>query len=361
LALMNQTSFLVARDDLRRCRFDTAALDALQAGDVLLQVDRFSFTANNITYAETGDVLRYWQFYPAPVGWGIIPVWGHADVIDSRHDAIAPGERLYGFWPMATHVRLRPERVDPQRLVDGTAHRRELPAGYNTYQRCAGDPLYDPRYEDLQSLLYGLFSTGFLIDDFLAEHAFFGARMVVISSASSKTACSLAHQLHRRGQAVEAVGLTSAGNHAFVAGLGLYDRVLTYDQLAQLDQQAPAVFVDFAGNGNVRTAVHAHFVDNLTYSMAVGMSHRDLHPPGKGLPGARPEFFFAPTQRQKRAQDWGRDGFAARFGEAWRTFLASAEGWLKVTRSSGQEAVERTYLDTLEGKVAPDAGNILSL
>ena len=358
---MSQTSFLVARDDLRRCRFETSEPAPLQDGDVLLRVDRFSFTANNITYAETGDVLRYWQFYPGPAGWGIIPVWGYADVVDSRHDAVAPGERLYGFLPMATHVRLRPDRVDPQRLVDGTVHRRELPAAYNTYQRCAGDPLYDPRYEDLQSLVYGLFSTGFLIDDFLAEYELFGARVVVISSASSKTAFSFAHQLHRRGQAASVVGLTSASNHAFVTGLGVYDRVLTYDQIAQLDPQAPAVFVDFAGNGNVRAAIHGHFADNLVYSMAVGMSHRDLHPPGKGLPGAKPQFFFAPTQRQKRVQDWGRDGFAARFGEAWRGFLASAEGWLKVTRGSGHQAVERTYLDTLDGKVAPDTGNILSL
>jgi len=355
------SSFLVARGDLQRCRFETAAAEALQPGDVLLKIDSFSFTTNNITYAQTGDLLHYWQFFPAPAGWGIVPVWGFADVVESRHDALAPGERLWGFLPMATHVRLQPDRVDAQIVVDGAAHRRELPVGYNVYYRCAADPLYDPRYEDLQSLVRGLFTTAFLIDDFLAEHALFGARSVVISSASSKTAFSFAHQLHHRGDAAESVGLTSANNRSFVEGLDIYDRVLTYDQLDQLDPTRPSVLVDFAGSGPTRSAIYAHFGDHLKYSMAVGMSHRDLHPPGRGLPGPKPEFFFAPAQRQKRTKEWGRDGFTSRFGDSWRIFLDSAERWLTITTSHGQPAVEQTYRATLDGKVAPAVGNILSL
>jgi hypothetical protein len=354
------TTFVVGRGDLERYRFDTAAAGAVDDGEVVVKIDRFSFTANNITYAETGDVLRYWQFFPAPDSWGVIPVWGFGDVVESRHPAVARGERLFGFWPMATHVRLRPERVDGELVVDGSPHRGELAGTYNAYSRCAGDPLYDPRHEDLQSLFRGLFGTGFLIDDFLADREFFQARTVVISSASSKTAYSLAHQLHRRG-GIEVVGLTSPSNRALVAAMAVYDRVLTYDELSQLDPQVPAVFVDFAGSGAVRTAIHQQLGDKLAYSMAVGMSHRDLHPPGKGLPGPRPVFFFAPERRRQRNQDWGRDGFAQRIGGEWRALLSSVERWLKVTRGSGRQAVEQTYLDTLHNKVAPDRGHILSL
>jgi len=39
----------------------------------------------------------------------------------------------------------------------------------------------------------------FLVDDYLAENAFFGATSVMLSSASSKTAFGLAHLLHLRG------------------------------------------------------------------------------------------------------------------------------------------------------------------
>lgn len=359
--MSDTTSFQVGRDDLTKTRFTTEPLDALQPGDVLAKVDRFAFTANNITYAETGVILKYWEFYPAPAGWGIVPVWGFADVVESRHDAVKPGERLFGFWPMAIHAVLRPERADAGAILDGTAHRRELPKTYNSYQRTSGDPLYDPRHEDLQSLMRGLFGTAFLIDDFLAERSFFGARAVIIASASSKTALSLAHLLHRRSGNVQAIGLTSSANRAFVDSLGCYDRVLTYDETAQLPAAQPAVFVDFAGDGRVRTAVHEHFGDNLKYSSAVGMTHRDLHPPGKGLPGAKPEFFFAPEQSRKRVRDWGHDGYVARFGQAWSAFVPEAERWLVVARSRGRDAVERVYLDTLGGKVPPDCGNILSI
>jgi hypothetical protein len=89
--------------------------------------------------------------------------------------------------------------------------------------------------------------------------------------------------------------------------------------------------------------------------------HRDPHPPGKGLSGPKPAFFFAPERRRQRIQDWGRDDYAARFGREWSAFVPVAGRWLKVARGSGREAVERIYLDTLNGKVAPDCGNILSL
>ena len=87
---------------------------------------RFAFTANNITYAETGHSIGYWRFFPAPEGWGIVPVWGFADVLASRHEAFAPGERIYGFWPMATHATLAPQRVGPASFVDATPHRAAL-------------------------------------------------------------------------------------------------------------------------------------------------------------------------------------------------------------------------------------------
>ncbi len=54
---------------------------------------------------------------------------------------------------------------------------------------------------------------------------------MVLTSASSKTAISQAFQLKSRGKA-RVVGLTSARNKAFVEGLGYYDQVVTYDDVA---------------------------------------------------------------------------------------------------------------------------------
>ena len=62
--------------------------------------------------------------------------------------------------------------------------------------------------ERSQALLRPLFMLSFLVDDFLAENEFFGAKRVLLSSASSKTAYGLAHLVHARG--IRTIGLTSA-------------------------------------------------------------------------------------------------------------------------------------------------------
>jgi hypothetical protein len=208
-------------------------------------------------------------------------------------------------------------------------------------------------------LLQPLFVTAFLIDDDLAEHDFFGARTAVLSSASSKTAIGLAYQLAQRG-AVEVVGLTSPRHTGFVAGLGCYDRVLSYGEIAALDAGRPALFVDMAGNGEVQSAVHHHFGANLVHSSSVGLTHWEHGKRESGLPGAEPTFFFAPARLTKRFADWGPAGFSERIGAAFGAFSGLAQRALHVVRG-GRSDVERVYREMLEGRAAPEAGHVLTL
>lgn len=354
--------FLVRRDDLRRTAFVPAVVPALENGQVLLKVDAFAFTANNVTYAVFGEMMRYWDFFPAPEGWGRVPVWGFADVVGSRHPAVAAGERFYGYLPMSSHLVVRPERPTESGFVDGAPHRRELPAVYNHYVRTATDPGYDARHEDVQMILRPLFMTAFLIDDFLAEQAFHGARTIVLSSASSKTAIGLAFLLsQRRDRAYEVVGLTSPGNAAFVAGLGYYDRVVPYDTLDGIPNDRPVVFVDMAGNGALRDAVHHRCGDQLRYSCAVGGTHWGQIAPAMDLPGASPTFFFAPDRVRQRSADWGMSELQARMGAAWMRFLAPLGQWMTVRRGRGTADVERVYLAMVDGRTDPAEGHVLSL
>ena len=76
-------------------------------GAVELHVDRFGFTTNNVTYGLWGDVFSYWKFFPAPDGWGQIPVWGFGEVTSSGVDGIAVGERFYGYFAMSDAVSLQ--------------------------------------------------------------------------------------------------------------------------------------------------------------------------------------------------------------------------------------------------------------
>lgn len=352
--------FIVNRQDLREARFVSAAAPALADGQARLRIKKFAFTANNVTYGAVGDLIGYWNFFPAEEGWGRIPVWGIAAVDESRHGDLPEGERLYGYLPMSTDLVIQPDQVTAHGLVDGSAHRAALPVVYNQYTRLAAEPGYDRDQDDRRMLLQPLFMTAFLIDDFLAENDFFGAKTVLLASASSKTAFSVAFLLSKRmGRRV--VGLTSPGNVAFVEGLGCYDEVVAYPDLGSLPAGEPVVIVDMAGNARLLHDVHHHFGDGVKYSCQVGLTHWEARGGGEELPGAKPELFFAPSQVDKRRQDWGAAGFQQRVGAAWQGFLSGTDGWLEMVHGRGVEAVERVYAETVDGRIPPVQGHILSL
>ena len=83
-----------------------------------------SGSAYTYTYAVMGDTLKYWSLFPAPQGYGNIPVWGFGEVIASRHPDIATGEILFGYFPMATHLVIEATDVKKASLRDGAAHRQ---------------------------------------------------------------------------------------------------------------------------------------------------------------------------------------------------------------------------------------------
>jgi hypothetical protein len=330
-------------------------------------VRRFGFSANNVTYAVFGDVMGYWTFFPpAPdgEGWGRIPVWGFAEVAEANGTGLDEGELVYGYLPMGTELVVTPERVTEHGFTDASAHRAGLPPAYNGYTRCASDPVYDPATEAVQMLLRPLFMTDFVLDDWLADNDFFGAGdgtgTIVISSASSKTSFGLAHLLARREVRPEVVGLTSAGNVGFVEGLRVYDRVLTYDDVASLPAEAPSVYVDVAGDAGVRLAVHQH-LSGLTASVQVGGTHWQQVGGGGDLPGPTPALFFAPDQIVKRREDWGPGGVESRFADAWAEFLPVVDGWIEVVERTGPDAVAETYLRVLDGRADPATAFVLSM
>ncbi|RZN17011.1 DUF2855 family protein [Bradyrhizobium sp. Leo121] len=359
---MTSTDFVVARNDLKQCKFiEQTVPDAavLPSETLLVKVTRFALTANNITYAVLGDELKYWQLFPAPDGFGNIPVWGFGEVIASRHPNVAEGERLFGYFPMATHLVIEAAEVSKRGLRDGAAHRQGVAPVYNAYARVSGNPAFAGRQGDYQALLRPLFMLSFLVDDFLAENGFFGAESVMLSSASSKTAFGLAHLLHSRG--IKVIGLTSGANTNFVTLLGCYDEVITYDRVASLAADRPAAFVDMAGNSGLCEVLHRHFGAQMKYSGRVGLTHRLSSESEPELPGAKPSWFSAPEQIRRRAKEWGPGGIEARLGPAWAGFAPKLEQWLKVSEGRGPAAVQAAYLDTLSGRVPPELGLILSL
>ncbi len=354
------SDFLVKRDDLRECRIAESAVPELEPGQALLRVERFGMTANNVTYAVMGEAMSYWDFFPAGDGWGRVPVWGFGEVERSEAKEVEAGTRIYGYLPPSSHLVVTPVDADATGFVDGSPHRAALPSAYHRYLASESDPFYRAASEEIQMLLRPLFFTSFLIDDQLDDDGLTGRGPIVISSASSKTAIAAAFLLARR-QGVELVGLTSPRSTEFVAGLGIYDHTVAYDAIDSLEH-APATYVDFSGDGDVRQAIHSHYGDDLIQSLAVGVTHwEDFGSGGAELPGPRPVIFFAPTRVTKRARDWGRAGLENQVADAWHPFCEWTSGWLEMIRDEGFEGVRSAYLDVLEGRVDPRTAHVIAL
>jgi hypothetical protein len=353
--------FELNRKDLHDSRFVHGDPQSPDDGQALLRIESFGLTANNITYAVFGEAMKYWDFFPASdAAWGKLNVWGYARVENSRHPDLVQGMRVYGYLPCASHLLVVPDRVNAKGFVDAATHRAKLPSAYQGYRDVETDPVYSADFEAEHILFFPLFFTSFLIDDFLADEDFFGADTIVISSASSKTAIIAAYLLAKR-DGIEVVGLTSAGNREFVEGLNIYDEVSLYDDVAQLPGER-AVYVDISGDGTVRTDVHARYGDRLAHSAAVGMTHWTQMAPGAGeLAGPRPVFFFAPDRITKRGADWGTAKLDENVAAAWTPFAEWASDWLRVDRISGDDDIQRAYLELLDGKVDPTAGTIVEL
>lgn len=356
-------NFLVDKADLNKQRFEYADSPLkLLEGQIRLAVDKFALTANNVTYAVFGDTIGYWNFFLCSDDrFGRVPVWGFADVTESRCSNVSPGDRIYGFLPISTEFVATPVSVSHSGFIDAAEHRQDLPAIYNQYTLVSGDPGYVESLEAQQMILRPLFMTSFLIEDFLAENENFGADRIVISSASSKTAIGVAYQIaHAEKRSAELIGLTSARNRKFVDGLGLYDTVLAYDDIEKMNPDNPTVFVDIAGNDEVIGRLHAHVGSQMKYSCLVGMSHWDADSASRDALVPKPVPFFAPTQYQKRVAKIGTSGVLQQFAASWSGFVSTTNEWMQIVELTGEESIQHTFSELLSGTAPPAKAFILS-
>ena len=370
----DNVELLVKEGELDRFELPPSAAvtgDRLGPGEILVRVEKFGLSANNVSYALMGRSLQYFSFFPTTrAGWGAVPGWGMGRIVESHHHDLAAGARLYGFLPLARYARLEPARCTPTGFdVD----RGALPAAYNQYALVDRDPFYLPTREDHMILFRPLFFTDFFLDDYLIDtHACFGADTVVISSASSKTAFGLAFMLVRRrasspgARLPRVIGLTSAAHVPFVDGLRLYDQVVRYDDVASLPRSGGAVLVDVAGNTAAFEAVRTHLGSRLKAGVLVGMSHWDKSsaaaaPDAFLAPPAGTHFFFAPSQVETRLREWGPARTVEKVSAAWREFMEGIDARCHLTHGCGQAAVASAYQTMLEGRQPPERGVVLSL
>ena len=355
----------VDREDYRHTKVVDSANVPLEDGQIRVRLAKYGLTANNVSYAVSGDMIGYWKYYPVQsddgVQWGKVPVWGLADVVESQTDDIAVGERIYGFFPMQTELVLTPGKIEPSRFTDITEHRRALPELYNGYNRTQAEPEFYRQLENERCLLFPLFATGYVLADYLADNEYFGVEQFLIGSVSSKTGLSLAAFLTSETNfSGQIVGLTSQGNQAFVESIGDCNQVVTYGNESEIDRDQKSVYVDMSGNGELRATLHEHLQDNMVRSISVGATHWEERRIASDLPGAKPEFFFAPAHIGKREADWGPGVLFQKAYAAGGVLANRISGSLTMDNISGIDDAREIWVKMLDNQVSPKRGIIVS-
>lgn len=358
----------IAKTDITKSRIVASKLDIdapLAEGEILLKIDKFGFSANNVTYAAAGDQLGYWQFFPAANNaegdWGIIPVWGFADVVASRTEGVEVGERIFGYYPTTSYLKMQNVKVLEKQLIDGAEHRSKLPPGYNTYRRVETEADYDKTLDNVRMLLWPLYITSFCLWDSLQHNSWHGAKQVIVISASSKTSIGLGYALAADSNAPTSIGLTSKGNQAWVDSLNLYDKTANYEALTGIDNSIPTVLVDMSGNSNLLTEIHAHLGENLVHCLNVGLTHWSEGGKDTSIPKEKREFFFAPSHIQMRIKEWGHEGFDAKSSGFIYNASQKSSDWMVLEKLEGVESLADQYGNVCEGKLPPEKALVIQL
>ncbi len=348
--------FWVNKQNLSFSKWQSGALSELQPGEVLFAIERFAFTANNITYALLGERFSYWQFFPTPdPEYGIVPVWGVAKVVASKCDDTAVGERFYGYWPLSQYLVSRTKALQTGLLIEKSEHRKALPISYNLYEKITNQTQQEI---DLLCLLKPLYTTAYLLALQTCETYMGNNSQILFSSASSKTSLMTAQEIRTRlnpDSEIKLVGLTSNLNKGFVEDTGYYDQVISYDSLSELDKDTGTCCLDFSGNADLAAQLGDLLKHQLSSFVQIGMT--DWQALGRVNIAVEPTLFFAPTVYQTVSKQVG----AAQLQAAIDTGLLNAfkKMPINIQEYNVTESMDSVYQNTLAGKARADAGQIM--
>lgn len=365
---MTSADLMITKTNLADLAWVTRDTAPLEAGEVRLQIESFALTANNVTYAAFADFASYWNFFPTDDDTkGRVPFWGFARVSQSRCEGVDVGQRFYGYYPASTDLVVKPGKLSPLGFSDTSTHRANLPGFYNVYHFNDNDGAYQSAYEDVQMLVRPLYATGWLIDDCLMERDDRPSH-VIVSSASAKTSLAYASAARKR-DGLTLTGLTSAGNRAFTQSTGLYDHVVTYDDMSACVDSGPAIHVDIRGNPAMRTPLAEALGGQLTTHLQVGATDWDA-PRGADLPTQKSpdvpnsgkianEVFFAPGHAETCAKRMGAKEMATALNADMCAFYPVTADMLDIQSVDARSELVTAWQDTLAGNISPAKGLIV--
>jgi hypothetical protein len=355
---MTQTCLtaLIKRKDVSQFEWQALETMPLSQGQVRLDLSVYSLTTNNVTYAVMGEgVLGYWDFFPhtTDLSYGRLPVWGFGTVSESLCDGIEVGQRLYGYFPLAQSLVVEPSKITVRGFIDSSKAREHKSQVYNQYFFTDTDPSYDQGCEGEASVFRPLYGTGWWLSDLISLENDKGT--IILTSASSKTALCTAYELKKQGHNL--IGITSEKNLGFVRDLGLYDEVLTYDNIAQLKTNGSVCLVDYLGRKALIEQIDALLGAKITKSYLVGAAdwqektHKSQSEQPYQWRGAKPQFFFAPSHIEKRMKE--DRGLMQSLLIDQKEFCQNASRYCQIKTMTGTEEVKAAWADLIAAKTPP--------
>lgn len=282
--------------------------------------------------------------------------WGFATVVESRHEKVCEGTRLYGFLPMSRYLVKHVERTVPPGvggltgLVDLKCE--DVPYQLRRYQEYEVVPEdSDPVLEEWKILTKEIYTNAFWVDEMLVTDCGMVSN-AIISCASSKTAICLAYAMRTRvneGPSAEMrhlVGLTSPEHVEFVRSLNLYSEVLTYDDVSRLPQGLTCIYVDIKCDGELRQRITLHLGTNLTLNLVIGPSMFQKKVKDQIFEKRANEKLFNADdwlERRKIVNTVTKTGRNEKLVHSYAAFVERARSWFGVRHLGGVEAVRSAY------------------
>jgi hypothetical protein len=233
-----------------------------------------------------------------------------------------------------------------------------------------------------------LYWTSFWCEDWLfASNYRSGAKLIFISSASSKTAFCLAYciRIRIRNEEIPAdtriIGLTSKRNVGFTKRLGLYHEVVSYDDIGEksFDAGVRAIYTDVAGSDELNKKLLAVQGPIFVAAIKLGMSNvtptkldvtnvwtknAALEETAEGSSPTKAlefETFFMVEWLAVRVKQLSVKEIVGMQIKAWKQLLVDAKGWVEITRVYGGEKVKAAYDSALKDGLRAEDGYVWSL
>lgn len=396
------------------------SLPPLGSSSLRIKPTILTLSTNNLTYARVGHLLGWWDIHPLPPSipaefanskkYGRISAWGYGVVLESTVSSIEAGTQVYGYLPIGTlPIDMQVEVKDnvTGRFDEVSKYRAHVLPIYNQFQFYLPFKAEQERIEsrDSQALdsAWTLFGTSYGLNRFVfpwnpselvypsgnsndgwnIEKATLDSKSVVILfSASGKTALALAHLLKYGRPAGKApgvvVGVGSDASKTLTQETGLYDKILNYvsdsgDLATELGLRADSkvVLCDFGARDGAADRWAAKLAQNFNIvRLRIGGEVTPDSPEEatakfmastKAASGAVP-MLNASTVRSQAVNILGEQKYFDELGKELSAF--KEQGGVKGVRlvwGHGMEDLGKAWERLCEGKVGPDENLVFDL